>query len=125
MKLEQLQNVRSLPKLAQKNLVVTVNWMQVGLHGYFVISDVPPISDEQLHELFELSFEKRIISRMMDAQYPRALKAMRKFKTKWDDGSAMPRNPHQDIIKVTWKEFVAHITKADAQTPGGNDDFDE
>ena len=86
-------------------------------HGeFYIITDIPPISEEKFQKLFKLSFER--VS-LMDW-----VKVIKIDHTDWYKGLGTEENPfiYATSFVLTWKEFVGHM---EYEYHPDDDDFDE
>ena len=77
----------------------------------YIITDIPPISEEKFQKLYKLSFEANTLADWISIE--------RTVEEDWDD------EYFEEAITyvMDWKGFVAHIKEY--YPPDGDDDFDE
>ena len=102
-----LQDIKvQIDTIAQKQLVVSVRYENT----YYIISDIPAISEDRYRELFNVSFESRSVDNNVTMEPYNYLDKHLRFI-------------QANVETLTWKEF---ITRMKTNYPySGDDDFDE
>ena len=114
MKLHALTETEVTPAVFARYLVVYVD--DGGAGDFYIVTDIPPISEEKFQKLFKLSFEP---GSLLDW-----VRVMRIDHTDWYDEMGTEESPFENVTNyvVTWKEFVADVKRAFAPD---DDDFSE
>ncbi len=108
----------SIDEIAQKQLVVVVQQDNT----YYVISDVPPISEDQFSKLLDISFEEGSVDSIVHDLGVIDLYRTEATGIEWSQMSG-PDLMNASIKTLTWKQFVAEFK---AEWPHEEqDDFDE